>query len=344
MRPHEPPFTLREIKLEVTHRCNLACIHCSSEASPSCSRAMPVERALHLLDECLALGVKEVAFSGGEPLLWDGLFDAVRKCSDGGITPAIYTSGNIDGCHDAMRCLKENGAGCVIFSLFAGRQDAHDRITRRRGSFDQTLAAIDAARRARLRVELHFVPMRRNYTELSRLVELANDKQVSRVSVLRFVTQGRGAIQPSMALTHDQNRELRRLITTGRAKIDIRAGSPYNFLLVNESPDCFAAIDRLTIGPQFNIYPCDAFKQIEAHDLVGTDEFSTVDRWSLEECWQKSPYLDAVRSYLMTPFQPPCDTCDLLDKCLSGCLAQKVITHGALKKAPDPMCLRLRRW
>jgi len=343
MRPHQPPFRLKEIKLEVTHRCTLACIHCSSEATPSCSREMPFSKAAHLLDEMLAFGVTDVSFSGGEPLLWAGLYDAVRKCAQGGVPPTIYTSGNVDGCDVAMSLLKEHGAGCVIFSLFGAQKDAHDQVTRSRGSFDRTLAAIEAAGKASLRTELHFVPMGANYAELPGVIDLASDNGLTRVSVLRFVPQGRGAIQPSMALTHGQNLELRRMIEAGRHKIDVRAGSPYNFLLVNESPKCCAAIDRLTVGPQFNIYPCDAFKQIEAQELVGTDDFSRVDGWSLEDCWQKSPYLSAVRNYLTTDFEPPCDACELLERCLSGCLAQKVIEYGAFKKAPDPMCLKLRR-
>jgi len=343
MRSHQPPFALKEVKLEITHRCTLACIHCSSEATPSCPREMPLDRALQLVDEMLAAGVADVAFSGGEPLLWPGLCQVVRRCADGGISPTIYTSGNVDECGSAMSLLKENGAGRVIFSLFAARADAHDRVTRHRGSFDQTLTAVRAARRAELRVELHFVPMRANYAELPRLIGLAAEIQIGHMSVLRFVPQGRGAIQPSMALTRDENLELRRMIVAGRAKMEIRAGSPYNFLLVNESPSCCAAIDRLTIDPRFYIYPCDAFKRVEARELVGTDEFSRLDLWSLQDCWQKSPYLAAIRGYLTTPFQPPCDGCDLLERCLSGCLAQKVIAHGALKKTPDPMCLKLRR-
>jgi radical SAM protein with 4Fe4S-binding SPASM domain len=343
MRPHRPPFRLKEVKLEVTHRCTLACIHCSSEATPSCSREMPLDKALDLLDEMIGFGVKEIALSGGEPLLWPGLYDAVRKCADGGVAPTIYTSGNVDDCDGAMSLLKEHGAGCVIFSLFGAHKETHDRVTRQEGSFDKTLAAIEAARQAGFRTELHFVPMRANYAELPGLIDLATDKRLSRVSVLRFVPQGRAAIQPSMALTHGQNLDLRRMIEAGRHRIDVRAGSPYNFLLANESPHCCAAIDRITVGPRFNIYPCDAFKQVEAQELVGTDEFCRLDGWSLEECWQKSPYLDAIREHLTTPFEPPCDVCELLERCLSGCLAQKVIAHGALKKAPDPMCLKLRR-
>jgi radical SAM protein with 4Fe4S-binding SPASM domain len=337
---HQTPFTLKEVKLEVTYRCNLTCIHCSSEALPSCSREMPFDRAMDLLNQVLSLGVQKIVFSGGEPLLWVGLHDAVRRCSSDGVAPTIYTSGNVENPVGAVTSLKDSGCGALVFSLFASEQDGHERITRRRGSFETTLAAIDAARQTGLPVELHFVPMSVNYAELPDVLDLATRRGLERVSVLRFVPQGRGAIQPSMALTRAQNLELRRMIIEGRARIDVRAGSPYNFLLVNESPACYAATDRLTISPDFRIYPCDAFKQIEAHELVGSDEFSRLDRWSLEKCWLKSPYLAAVRDYLATPFGPPCDTCELLAKCLSGCLAHKVIAHGGLQKVPDPMCLK----
>ena len=341
MTLHQPAFTLKEVKLEVTHRCNLACIHCSSQALPSCSREMPLGKAFDVLGEVLAMGVSRIAFSGGEPLLWPGLCDAVRMCSDAGVAPSVYTSGSVDDAAAAMTRLKDSGTGSVVFSLFGARQDAHEDVTRRRGSFEKTMDAIDAAQHVGLAVEVHFVPMRMNYAQLPDVIELASRRRLKRVSVLRFVPQGRGAVGPSMALTHAENLELKRIIKRAPERI-VRAGSPYNFLLVNESPACCAAIDRLIIGPEFHIYPCDAFKQIESHELVGTDDLSRVDRWSLRECWENSPYLRAVREYLGTPFEPPCDTCEVRKKCLSGCLAQKIIAYGDLQKAPDPMCLKLR--
>ena len=56
MQRHRPPFTLNEFKIEVTYRCDLNCIHCSSDArwhssgdtilnsgaTPSCSLSRPL--------------------------------------------------------------------------------------------------------------------------------------------------------------------------------------------------------------------------------------------------------------------------------------------------------------
>ena len=116
-------------------------------------------------------------------------------------------------------------------------------------------------------------------------------------------------------------------------------GSPYNFLMINSNPECSAAIDRIIVSPDLRIYPCDAFKKIEAEELVGTLNWSSLAGTSLKDCWDKSPYFGAIRNYLTTDFEDPCKHCGALEKCLSGCLAQKVLEHGDLDKHRDPMCL-----
>jgi radical SAM protein with 4Fe4S-binding SPASM domain len=160
--------------------------------------------------------------------------------------------------------------------------------------------------------------------------------------VLRLVPQGRAALIRGRALNRVQNLELRRQIQTLRREYGadfVRTGSPYNFLMLNEKPGCWAAIDRVIIGPDLRLYPCDAFKRIDAAELVGTEDWSSLTRSSLPECWKRSPYLEAVRTYLTTDFAAPCDSCRLVEKCASGCLAQKVIAYSTLEKRPDPDCV-----
>jgi radical SAM protein with 4Fe4S-binding SPASM domain len=335
----EQPFRLKEIKIEVTNRCNLQCIHCSSEGNSTDTGTMSFEKTMGVLKEAAGMGVREVAFSGGEPLLWPGLDAAVAASTASGMDVLVYTSGNVDGFGDVARRLAENGARGVIFSIFAGNEESHDAVTQVRGSYERTLAALAEANRVGLVTELHFVPMRLNCEQLPGVIQLALDHGARRVSVLRFVPHGRGKAHSTLALTREQNLKLQRMIREAKKRIDLRTGSPYNFLLVNDEGHCRAAKDRLVIAPNLHVYPCDGFKRIRAEQLVGTDQYSRLDRWSLAECWQNSPYLKAVRRYLTTPFAEPCASCSLLGKCASGCLAQKVIAHGELVKVSDPMCL-----
>ncbi len=342
MKRHAPPFILRDIKLEVTYRCNLNCVHCSSDARPSNSLEMNNSDCLRILDDAVGIGVRDVAFSGGEPLLWPNLSEAVEAAAERRMNITIYTSGIAEGFDRAAVSLHDLGASRFVFSLFGATPYTHERITRKAGSFERTKSAMQDALSAGLTTELHFVPMSSNYRELNDVARLARDLGASRLSVLRFVPQGRGVLVRYRVLNRIQNLELRRQILVLRKEHGdnfIRTGSPYNFLLLNDQPACSAAIDRLIIGPDLRLYPCDAFKRIDASELVKTMELSSLAGTSLSDCWERSPYLKSVRTYLTTDFQDPCSSCCLLEKCLSGCLAQKVIATESLDKRSDPDCL-----
>ena len=339
---HHPPFLLRELKLEVTYRCGLNCIHCSSDAKSSNLTEMTRDDCLSILKQASRMGAQEVAFSGGEPLIWPYINDAVETATKSDLQITIYTSGNVSSFKDKALIIQELGAHRFIFSLFSASEKTHERITRVSGSFKQTLTAMSEARKIGLSTEIHFVPMSNNYRELREVAILSKKFGTSVVSVLRLVPQGRAALLRRRVLNRVQNLELRRTIRNLRESgYNIRTGSPYNFLMLSATPKCCAAIDRTIVAPDLRLYPCDAFKQVKAEEIVGTSSYSTLCEFSLQDCWNKSPYMNAVREYLTTPFADQCTSCRLLEKCLSGCLAQKVVHNGNLDKRPDPDCLVL---
>ncbi|HOX05886.1 MAG TPA: radical SAM protein [Planctomycetota bacterium] len=335
-----PPYRLNEIKVEVTHRCALQCIHCSSNASESCAREMSKESCLAIVRDASVMGVKQIDFSGGEPLLWQHLEEAIATVREKGMLGRVYTTGCAPHGEERLRRLVAVGADTLIFSLFGASLGPHEQVTTVDGSFQRTVAAIKCATELGTRTEIHFVPMAANYKELRPLAVLGKSLGVPLISVLRFVPQGRGTQEQRSVLNKEHNLELKQLILQLRDEgYDIRTGSPYNFLMVKDQPRCFAGIDRLCVGPDLRIFPCDAFKHIRPGDIGVSAEFSSLDNASLADCWSNSPYLAAVRSYLTTPFAERCRTCKALAKCLSGCVAQKFYACGTLAKVPDPMCL-----
>lgn len=294
-----------------------------------------------ILSEASGLGVKKLAFSGGEPLIWPGIDEAVRDATRLGMEVSLYTSGNADEPQAVLRPLVTGGCGRFVFSLFGASAATHQRVTRIAGSFERTLNAIAAVRSLGAEAEIHFVPFADNFGELGALAERGRRSGASRISVLRFVPQGRGHLFRRHGLNRLQNLQLKKAIERLRAAgFSVRTGSPYNFLLLNHQPECCSGIDRLIVGPELDIYPCDAFKQVQAQEAVGTADYSRLDRFSLRDCWEKSPYLGVVRQHLTTPFDAPCKSCDVLNQCLSGCLAQKVVLHRDFNKRADPSCLR----
>ncbi len=341
---------LKEIKIEVTRDCPLACIHCSSNAGVGNTSQLSLEVVLSLIAQAGEMGVESIIFSGGEPLVWPWLYEAVNECVNHGMRCSIYSTGiGQKDRHHSIEFLAEHGLKRVVFSLYSPHKELHEQVTRTANSFDMTASEIANTTGINIEREIHFVPFKRNYNQLEEVVKFAAVNKISKVSILRFVPHGRGAIfkDTQEMLSRQECLELRDAILDCRRNYDvkIRTGSPFNILLLETDVYCDAAWHTLVIGPNCNIYPCDAFKNIEPMDIGLDDVYNNVEHKLLKDCWYKSSYLNAIRQYLSTPFAEPCNSCVHLERCKSGCLAQKVIQQesildGNIAKQPDPLCLK----
>lgn len=334
---------LKEIKIEVTYACPLACVHCSSDANSSNSLSMDKNKCLEIIAQAKKMKIEKIAFSGGEPLLWEGLFEAVQLSSKSGINTTIYTSGNIENKAEVLKKLSTSGLNKIIFSLYSDKEDEHNIITRKQNSYSHTIDAINLMSKIKnIDIEIHFVALAENYHKLKDIAELSQSFGIKQISVLRFVPQGRGSlISKQSVLSKQQNIELKNSVTALRKQgFNIRTGSPFNVLLLNEVSKCMAAIDRLTISPDCRIYPCDAFKQLQVEYLFGKTEYSILEGdITLQECWDKSIYLNEVRKLTSSSPGKPCNECKKYKECGSGCLAQKYLYHSNFITNPDPACI-----
>lgn len=340
--PEQTKFVLDVLKIEVTNKCELYCIHCSNEGSPLDDREISFQKCVNIINEAADMGVREISISGGEPLLWPHLSKIIEVAYYKKIISTIFTSGYAPNAAELLADLKRVGLTKAIFSLYSSSKVQHEQITRRKGSFDKTLDVIMYANSIGLETELHFVVMSYNYNQIDKVVKLAKDCGTNTVSILRFAPQGRGSLLTNAVLNKVQNLELQKHIFELRNQgYNIRTGTPYNFLLVNENRQCESGMNKMTIDPDLRIYPCDGFKNILAEDFVGTNELSKLEKESLSNCWQYSPYLLCLRNYLTTDINQTCKDCSALKKCMSGCTAQKVLKHGKLLKCVDPDCLMI---
>jgi|LSQX01.1.fsa_nt_gb radical SAM protein with 4Fe4S-binding SPASM domain len=330
---------LKEIKIEVTQKCPLNCLHCSSESNISKTLELTESQVSSVIDEASELGVEEIVFSGGEPLIWSHLPEMIKKSHNYSIHGVVYTTGipliNQD---DLLNKLLAYGLKKTVVSIFGATASSHEFITRTSGSFSGTIRAIDAMVSKNIDVDIHFVAMSPNWKQLSNVISLAESLGVNKVSVLRFVPHGRGSmVKDLFNLNKTELVNLRQEIINCRSKyktISIRLGSPFNILLINEDVDCLAAINRLIIGPDGKIFPCDAFKNVDYDE----GKFSSLNDGSLTEIWDNSDYLKRIREDLSKGLGPKCRSCTVNAMCKGGCLAQKIIRNGN-SSYPDPDCL-----
>lgn len=331
---------LKELKLEVTHQCRLSCIHCSSNAHAQKCTTMPKAKCFELIGEAKGIGCEEIAFSGGEPLLWEPLVDALCFAKFHQLKTKVYSTGYgfIDSA--SIQKMSSSNTDCAIVSIYSATDECHDSITGVRGSLQSSLSFVEIMNERGVQVEFHFVPMRSNYLHLSEVIQLASDYGVSRVSVLRLVPHGRACLGNHVL---DKNEtmmlgsSIRHLIENGN---DIRVGSPYNILALNTETRCMAAIDRLTVSPTLEASPCDAFKTISPNQLGIPENSNSLSNCTLKDLWHSSPYLNTVRTLIRSDTPLICKQCTIEASCKSGCLAQKIHSGSKEGQEPDPLCLQ----
>ena len=142
----------RDLRVSLTDRCNLRCTYCMPAAG---LEWMPTELALddaevtRLIRIAVEdLGIRQVRFTGGEPLLRKSLEDIVAATkaltTDEGRAPSTALTTNAVSLDKRARDLKDAGLDRVNISLDTTSPDLYAQLTRR-DRIDDVFAGIDAA-------------------------------------------------------------------------------------------------------------------------------------------------------------------------------------------------------
>lgn len=171
--------TIDYVRLSVTDRCDFRCVYCTAEDMTFVPRAqvLTLEEMGRLARVLVALGVKRIRLTGGEPLVRKDVAHLVR---DIGAIPGLSelnltTNGSrLDRFADE---LKAGGLDRINISLDSLNPDRFRELTRT-GDLAQVLRGIDAARQAGFqRIKLNSVILRgRNHDEVPALVDFALEK------------------------------------------------------------------------------------------------------------------------------------------------------------------------
>ena len=179
-----------DLRVSLTDRCNLRCTYCMPEqglqwlAKPDLLSDAELVRLVRLA--VTRLGVTEVRFTGGEPLLRPGAVGIVAACAAFDPRPELSMTTNGIGLARTATALRAAGLDRVNVSL-----DTLDRETfhtlSRRDRLDDVIAGLAAAEAAGLRpVKINTVLMRGvNDHEAADLLEWCLDRGYE----LRFIEQ-----------------------------------------------------------------------------------------------------------------------------------------------------------
>jgi cyclic pyranopterin phosphate synthase len=145
--------TATDLRVSLTDRCNLRCSYCMPAEGldwlPN-EQVLTDDEVVRLITIAVdRLGVREVRFTGGEPLLRRGLPDIVRRTTQLSPRPETSITTNALGLTHTARALADAGLDRVNVSLDTARPDSFREITRR-DRFKDVVAGLEAAKEAGL--------------------------------------------------------------------------------------------------------------------------------------------------------------------------------------------------
>ena len=327
-----PPLSLL---LELTHRCPLACPYCSNPLQLAGLREeLDTAAWRSALDQAAAMGVLQVHFSGGEPMLRGDLPELVAHARSLGLYSNLITSG-IAGTQ-MLDALSAGGLEHVQLSVQDSVEASADRIAGYRGSLARKRSFAEAVRTRGIPLTLNAVIHRHNAERVSQMIELALELGAERIEVAHTQYYGwglrnRAALIPSRA----------QLEATIAAVEHARAAHGDRLAIDFVTPDyyahrpkpCMGGWGRRTvnISPRGDVMPCHA-----AETLPGM-RFDNLRQRALADIWQQGEAFNRFRGTAW--MQSTCRDCTYRETCGGGCRCQALAMAGDAT-APDPVCER----
>ena len=132
--------------LELTHRCNMHCVHCycnlpanDKEAS---QKELRTDEVLNILDQVADAGCLWLLITGGEPLLRKDFMDLFVHAKKKGFIATLFTNGTLVTPAIAG-FLADWRPYCIEITLYGATRTTYESITGVPGSFERCLRGID---------------------------------------------------------------------------------------------------------------------------------------------------------------------------------------------------------
>ena len=328
----KPPLTLIA---ELTYRCPLRCPYCSNPTNYGSSeyrQELTTEHWLDTIQQAASLGILQLGFTGGEPLLRQDLEEMVETAAATGIYTSLITAGTLLTPERAAK-LKDCGLDHIQISIQDSQSDRSDYIA---GvpSFEQKLAAAKLVKRLGFALTINVVLHRQNLDRIESIIELCRTLEADRVELANtqyygWALRNRDALLPTL----EQLERAKQAVATALAKRYFPMGVVYVL------PDYYEQYPKpcmggwgnktMVIAPNGDVLPC----QVAASILELN--FANVRDCSLDWIWYESQAFNRFRG--TDWMEEPCRSCPRQKVDFGGCRCQAFLLTSKAT-ATDPVC------
>ncbi len=320
----------------ITSKCNLSCRHCRGMAQEELS----TERARKLVAEIAELEPDWVIVEGGEPLLRKDLFELLGLMQQKQLEVHLITNGMLLN-PQILSTLKQLGVK-VMISIDGSTPATYEAI-RGGASFERVVEQARNCAKEGLLEAINFTILKRNYTEIPGIFELAASIGVGKVTFI--------GLKPCHGyreelLTPEENGEAIRLACQGAQEtgVEFFFDEPFFWAVVKEG-GLFAQMPAISAGilaPSTSACILGEYLFIDTNGDVKPCSFApvvldNVNKKPLGEIWHEvlaSPFFQQVKEPKSRTGN--CQACQYLEEC-KGCRSRTFMLTGDWFSS-DPCC------
>lgn len=165
--------------IELTHRCNLACVHCYVNLAPNDREAqrreMSTDEVKSVLDQLADAGTLWLTLTGGEPLLRPDFPEIYSYAFDKGFVLTVYTNATLIS--DRIITLwEERPPRLLEITQYGFSRETYDRVTDAGAQYDRFQRGLARVRAAGISVTLKTIAMRDNRDEVNQIRQWAQSE------------------------------------------------------------------------------------------------------------------------------------------------------------------------
>jgi PqqA peptide cyclase len=295
---------------------------------------LATEAWIRTFHQARALGVLQLALTGGEPMLRRDLVELCEAACQAGLYSSLITAGTLFTPERAP-ALKSAGLDHVQISIQSPNAEDNDRIAGNR-SFAKKIAAARLARELDFPLTINCVLHRQNLDRIEELLQLTLDLGAQRLELANTQYYGWAVLNREALLpTWDQLRRGEDAVKRFRERVGPRVDVLWVLpdLYEDLPKPCMGGWGRtaMVVAPNGDVLPCQAASTIPG--LV----FANVREHDLDWIWNES---EAFARFRGTGWmQEPCRSCPLgrQEEDWGGCRCQALRLTGDAA-ATDPVC------
>lgn len=271
-------------QFEITYRCNHLCTFCYN--APNGERELTTPQIFEALKKIADFGVLYLTLTGGEALCHRDFYKIAGEVRRLGMALRIYSNGYLMADPKVVKKIKALQPMEVEISIHGARSETHDALTRIKGSFVKTVAAVRHLVEAGIKVNLKCPITRLNKDELYEVRDLADELGLFITFDAVITPKDDGDLDP-LALRADEEffekYWAEHYAKLHRGKLPPRTN---HCAADGAAATCGTARSGFTLDPYGNVLPCVALRRKVANILE-------ID--SLEQIWKTSPVLQEAR-------------------------------------------------